>query len=257
MKYVPHVVVLVALSWLGCSSTSTSSSTPSNGADGGTSSTDGGGGGGGGAALTEKLTCAGVIVCATDCPDGNDACGDACLARGTATAQKTAQALADCITKNSCADEPCVRSKCGGELDACISDVPPASSPAPAPGGQTPLSGTIVGDWGAVGTSGGVLYGFKADGTYVRAFRYEATNCISLSKIEISVSGVAAVAGSTLTVTPNTGTNTSYDCSGTATPKPATLTAEAFQFSFGKNDSGVDTLLLTRTDGQVETYTRK
>jgi hypothetical protein len=46
--------------------------------------------------------------------------------------------------------------------------------------------------------------------------------------------------------TPKDGANPSYDCAGTATPKPAQLAPEAFQFAFGKNDLGVDTLLLTR-----------
>jgi hypothetical protein len=253
MKYLAHFVTLIALSWLGCSSATSSSSTPANASDGGSSSSVDGGA----TAPSEKLTCAGVIVCATNCPDGDNACQDACLARGSSTAKPSAQAFADCISKNNCADEACVRSKCGPELDACIADTPPVSSPAPAPGGQTPLSGTIVGDWGFVSTAGGVLYSFKPDGTYVRAFRYEATNCLSLSKVEISVSGAAEVAGTTLTLTPKDGTNTSYDCAGTATPKPAKLTPETFQLSFGKNDSGADTLMLTRTDGQVDTYSRK
>lgn len=253
MRYLTRFVSLAALSWLGC--TSAASSTPSSTSDGGT--TQSSDGGSGTAASSEKLTCAGVIVCATDCPDGDDACQDACLARGTSTAQQTAQTFATCINDNKCADEPCVRSKCGTELDACINDTPPATSPASAPGGQTPLSGTIVGDWGLIGTSGGTLYSFHPDGTYVRAFRYEATNCLSLSKVEVSVSGIVEVAGTTLTLTPKSGTNTSYDCTGTPTAKPAKLTPETFQFAFGKTDTGTDTLILTGTDGQVETYPRK
>lgn len=256
MRFVLALAVVVSV--LACTTTNTSSSPSSSSSSGGT---DGGGTGSDAGAAAgsggEPLTCAGVVVCAADCPDSDPSCGDACLARGSSSAQKTAQAFADCLNANSCADEACVKGKCGSQLDACLNDTPAPSSPAPAPGGQTALSGELVGTWSYVTSSGGTLYTFKADGTYVQAFTYEATNCLALSKVEISKSGVVEATDSSLTITPTSATNTSYDCSNTPTQKPVSLTPEAYQYAFGTNDSGVQTLLLTGNDGQVTTYTRK
>lgn len=247
-------VTAVATILFACSSSSKSSPSTSSGSDGGTTtSPDGGATAAGG----EPLTCSSVVVCAVDCPDTPPTCGDDCFARGSPSAQKTAQALADCLSANNCQDEACAKSKCGTELDACLNDAPMPASPAPAPGGQTALSGELVGTWSWVTSTGGTLYTFDASGTYVEAFRYEATNCLSISKVEISKSGIVEATDTSLTLTPTKATNTSYDCSSTPTEKTIGLTPEAFTYAFGTNDSGVETLLLTGKDGSVTTYTRK
>lgn len=103
------------------------------GAGGGSGGGSGGGGGGG-----TTLDCPGLVTCAGNCTQTDQACLNACGAQASSTAITQYNALVDCMNTNSCTTTQCLQMNCGAELNACIGS-----------------SGTGGGAGGAGGGSGG------------------------------------------------------------------------------------------------------
>ena len=148
-------------------------------------------------------------------------------------------------------------------IEVVVPDQAPPTSPAAQPVPLT-VPAAIVGSWFAgagnttqpydpmtqsYGTPSGsaMLFTFKADGTYSKAFRNQVSNGGCSTSLAAYEAGVAQVEGNTLRITPMTGT---LSFRNTCAPSlssdrnNAELTSETFTFS----RSG-DALQLVRDDG--------
>jgi hypothetical protein len=134
---------------------------------------------------------------------------------------------------------------------------PGASGGAGASGSGAPGSGSstaalpadLVGKWTSTDGSTGIVYVFKADGTYTEDLLYlNSGECLAFSKMSITESG-SVVAGPVMTTTAATHTERSVDCSGMA--KTSTYTSnepEKFRWSVAAGK-------LTMTDNTNNTVT--
>jgi hypothetical protein len=80
---------------------------------GGDDTEDGAGGSGG----STKVGCAKIVECSMACDD--DACTDACIARGTTAAQQQFTVVATCASEAQCSDMSCLWENCSTEATAC------------------------------------------------------------------------------------------------------------------------------------------
>jgi hypothetical protein len=138
---------------------------------------------------SDGVSCSVIADCAGKCADGDNACIDACIAKGTPDAQAKAGALKKCIDANACADSACMQSKCSSEVNACAAQAPSSSGGAPATGS---VPADLVGTWQDMTT----LYEIKADGTLHRATNVTTGTCHT-SGLE---AGVANASGDSLTL---------------------------------------------------------
>src|SRR6476661_1814507 len=106
-------------------------------------STGNGAGPGDDSAAAGGLSCSAIVDCATKCKDGDDACIDACISKGTPDGQAKAQALKTCIETNACADSSCLQSKCSAALTACVQAT---SASKGSSGGAAPAQGSVPSD---------------------------------------------------------------------------------------------------------------
>jgi hypothetical protein len=82
---------------------------------------------------TGTLTCGEIVTrCDSTCSD--PICVQTCTQQGTPQAAQLHATVVECAKENACMDEPCIRTKCSKEADACEADAPPTSSGPP--GGQ-------------------------------------------------------------------------------------------------------------------------
>jgi hypothetical protein len=147
------------------------------------------GGGTPDAAPPSGSSCLEILKCIADCPDGSEACIDACGEKGSPEGQSTILALASCIEKESCTTGPCVTEKCAASLSACVessrgkpADPPPLAGSGPP--GSVPAD--LVGEWSATTDGNGGRLILKADGTgsWFRGFSYtgypegSSTSCL-------------------------------------------------------------------------------
>jgi hypothetical protein len=79
------------------------------------------------------LTCRQIVEqCDSQC--GDPLCVKRCGDQGTPDAAQLHDAVVECAQRNACTDEPCIRTNCGPEANACQGpDEPP---PSEAPGAQ-------------------------------------------------------------------------------------------------------------------------
>ncbi len=71
-----------------------------------------------------ELDCSEIFDCVDTCRDGDDACVEACVARGTSAAQSVVDDLLTCAQRNACNDETCLERRCQAELLACAGATP-------------------------------------------------------------------------------------------------------------------------------------
>jgi len=105
------------------------------------------------------VSCKEILDCVGACANNDDACVDACIAKGSPDAQAKATELKSCIAKNACNDNTCLQAKCSRELTTCAQDT--GSAPAAAKGS---VPSDLVGSWDHNGT----LIAFRADGAVHR-----------------------------------------------------------------------------------------
>lgn len=193
--------------------------------------------GNGGAA--SGVSCKEILDCVGTCADNDDACVDACIAKGTPDAQAKANQLKSCIAKNACSDSTCLQSKCSAELTTCAQDT--GSSAAPAKGS---VPSDLVGSWDHNGT----LIAFRADGA---VHRQEAPYNGCSQGYE---DGVAVASGSSLTLSFTTG---AILICGNPSGKPYTPVEEHYTYAIEAHPDGVNgpytVLTLTNTDCNPDT----
>jgi hypothetical protein len=190
------LLALVALasmaSLAGC--TVTNANGAPGGADGGTPAADGGLL----APADHALACIAILQCATGtCTETDQACQDACLARGTKDGQAQANALVDCVAKQACADGDCMQTKCKTELDACVTtsttSVPGAPLEGAPPAGNVPAE--LVGSWvfGAYGDTNSLDLAADGTGTWgiISAVDFNGY-CSTITNVEIGPAVVTA-----------------------------------------------------------------
>jgi hypothetical protein len=89
------------------------------------------------------LTCEGIIKCWNGCPENDEACLDACLAKGSTKGRTDLNALLACGKTNMCQDSACLQQKCGPLFAACQS----GTTPPPPPPSMTLTCEGIIKCW--------------------------------------------------------------------------------------------------------------
>lgn len=197
-------------------------------------------------AADQPLTCIGILACAKDCTD--NACADACVAKGSPEGQASVTKLAQCYQDNQCQDGTCAQAKCKAELDACQtqSAPPPAGQPASgdAPAGNVPAA--LVGRWTYTSPGGtNTELDFNADGTgrYAEIQQSEGT-CTMTSILQYEGNVVADDASITIY-----GTNASLQQTSCGSKSSIPQSGRTIQYGYklGSDESG-PTLLITDQD---------
>jgi hypothetical protein len=139
------VVVLSASLWavlpFGCGGPASSAAVP-----GGASGGSGGGSPGPGPGPGSGISCTQILDCQDSCSETDDACFDACEARGMASARASYAALVGCWDTAGCQDYECVEAHCASQLQACDGMVPGTDGRPPTyvnggAGGTPPANG--------------------------------------------------------------------------------------------------------------------
>jgi hypothetical protein len=65
-------------------------------------------------------TCKTAALCASDCPDNDDACAQACIASLSDAEMGKLQAVGVCINGSGCQDDACIQQTCATEIQTCI-----------------------------------------------------------------------------------------------------------------------------------------
>lgn len=177
------------------------------------------------------LTCIGIFECAASCAD--NPCIDACVTRGSAAGKSAAGAVASCYQTNSCADGNCLKTKCGAELDACLSQAsaPPQNPTVPATG-VVPAS--PVGKWSRFSASTANLDEFTFD-TSGGAKRYRTTafsfpgGCATSALSDST--GTVVFTDTKMTDYQTGGTDIWSNCGGAGIPRPTPTGAYEYLWS--------------------------
>lgn len=220
---------LLCMLAVGCSASS------NNAAGGG----DGGAGGDGGTtpAPGSVLTCSGIIECGSKCADTDDACSDACLAKGSPAANEAVTNIVKCVNDNACEDAACFEAKCPKQLEACVASgkTGGAALNGTAPAGNVPAD--LVGRWHSYDD----FYEFMADGTVARVTEGKIGSCKS-SRLE---KGTAVAQGTTLTVYLTSAVTTICDKPGTGSTTYV-ANSKGFTYTVAPSNTGTK-LVLTET----------
>ena len=162
------------------------------------------------AAATKPLSCVAIFDCANACND--DACGNACLARGSSEAQTDTLALAKCFSDHACTDAPCLQTNCQAEVDACLAQGQPMGTPLEEGGAvQGTVPASLVGSW--VHTNYGETNRLRLDAAGTGYYQLGVTSVASCAITEETTwDGTVAVDATTITVYGTTVTNTSFTC---------------------------------------------
>lgn len=236
-----------------CTVQSTSVGAPDGGAS--TPTVDGGSGPG----TTTSATCLQILDCASACPDGDDgACGDACIATGSAAAQSEVTALGTCFQQNACEDAACIEANCATELSTCLEQSAeeggtPSTTPPPATAGA--MLPDLVGTWDAVLSSSSIIsLELGADGAAEQLIVHES-NVGCASKLTFFATGVAVVDGTTLSVHRTEGTRTSKVCS--AEPKVTEIEPSTLVYTWERLQEGGYEYLVLTSDGSPTRYRKR
>ena len=193
--------------------------------------------GGGATASAPGLSCLQVVQCAVDCGADN-ACADACGEKGTAEGTANATALAACIDTEQCTDPTCVKDKCAGPVDVCVS-----SSAAPrtgtalegsAPPGSVPSD--LVGVWSGARNGQTERLTFNADGTgeWMSSDGSVQSACVSFNRTIRT--GNFVVTDTTITVYATKVVNSVQQCAPPASESPLPPVTELIDWHRDAND---------------------
>ena len=67
-------------------------------------------------------TCKGAALCIGECPEGDDACFEACMKDMPDDELAKLVELAGCVDKSGCEDDVCFEATCGDALRACLGE---------------------------------------------------------------------------------------------------------------------------------------
>lgn len=218
-------VALLSVISVGCSSSNSGASPSGGGADGGVTAAPG-----------SALTCSAIIDCGSKCADNDEACANACVAKGSPVARDAVNAIVTCGTDNACQDSACYETKCPKQLETCIASgaAPGAPISGAAPTGNVPAD--LVGRWHSYDD----FYEFMADGTVARLTSGKVGGC-KTSRLE---KGTAVAQGSSLTVYFTSSVYTVCDKPGSSAYTPNSV---GFTFTVGPSNVGIK-LVLTETN---------
>lgn len=198
---------------------------------------DGGAGGDGGttAAPGSALTCSAIIECGSKCGDTDEACADACLAKGSPAAREAVTNIVTCVNDNACTDAACFEAKCPKQLEACVASGKTGGDAlsGAAPTGNVPAD--LVGKWHSYDD----FYEFMADGTVARVTEGKIGSCKS-SRLE---KGTAVAQGASLTLYFTSSVYTVCDKPGSSAYTP---NSQGFTYTVGPSNVGMK-LVLTET----------
>jgi hypothetical protein len=233
------VGVMMMWALAGCSSSGTTgkSNAAATGADGGAGSS-GAPGAAPGSSAAPALACGAIVDCIDACGDTDQACADACVAKGSPDGQAKVTSLAQCIDEAGCKDVDCVTSSCSPEVTACLGAS--GGGGAPIPSGGAPATGSIPADLQGEWMTGSLLYNFKPDGTVDRVNSVNTAGCQS-SSIE---SGVAVANGDALSIYFTTG---KFKICGSPSTDPYHAKQEDFTWSFESSSAGPVLVLAAHT----------
>jgi hypothetical protein len=206
---VAAMVLAGALALGGCTvkSGSGGSPTPAGSASPG-SSTDGG------ASVPAPpvgATCLEVAECAGKCADGDDACANACVAKGSPAAKAAVDALDQCSTRNACADDACLQTNCQSEIATCRSQKNDGANP-PTGGVAGSVPAELVGTWSNEGGGAMIVYTFSADGSYHESSGLTSSGTCSLTTTW-DINGTVVFATGSVTFHRVSGTMLTETCS--------------------------------------------
>ena len=225
-----HTSIVIAAMFsafaFGCTVKSNGTAAP----DGGTAPTADGGA----AAGPIALTCGGIFDCAAKCEAAGTPCDEACLAKGSASAQTAVTGLVSCSDANTCTDSACLQERCATEIAACVQ--PPNSGAKPLEGSVP--TGNVPAELVAVWKGNEESIELRADGTVGRTLRIRAATCT----YEGLENGVAVADATTLTLYFTSGSF--KDCGGPS-KEPYKPVTESFTYTLDA-DSGNTALRLTK-----------
>ncbi len=221
----------------------TSSATPSNGTpDGGTSASG--------------TTCVGVLQCAGNCADTDEACIQGCIDHASPSSRPIATALRQCIGNNACTDADCLNAKCKTELDSCLGDQPEQQGTPPTgttPTGSVPAS--LVGTWSSVGLTTGVSWTFEADGQTTTAYSNETSIASCTYRTEVASSGVTTAGPDTYVYHRTSGTQTFKQCTNVkSSPMGVADLKYRYVLSTYEDNTPKLTIYFIEENGTVSTY---
>ncbi len=134
-----------------------------------------------------SLSCLEILQCIVDCPDGDDACPDACGERGTPQGQTDILSFATCINDEGCTEATCVQDKCAVSLAACVGSSAPVSTGEPltttAPPGSVPAE--LVGSWAGArnGSTERLIFNADGSGEWHSTVSWQQYACLSFTRL--------------------------------------------------------------------------
>jgi len=198
-----------------------------------------GGGDGGAPTGSAGISCLQVLQCVADCASSDNACPDACAAKGTPEAQAQVSAFATCIQKEACTDAACAEAKCSPSLTACASASAPAPEGTPSTGAAPPpgnVPADLVGTWSRTnyGATDRIVLNADGTGSVFAGISSLAGGCVELNST--TEAGTAVVTADLITVYANDVTNVEKTCGagGSATTKGPPVVVEV---SFSRKDA--------------------
>jgi hypothetical protein len=69
---------------------------------------------------TAPTTCKTAVECLGECPDGDDACSEACYASLPAAEMTELEELATCIADSGCETDECLADVCATPINVCL-----------------------------------------------------------------------------------------------------------------------------------------
>jgi hypothetical protein len=184
-----------------------------------------------GAAAETGLTCSEIVDCATKCGETDEACQDACLAKGSSSGQAAANALVACANKNACADENCLHAKCEKEITGCTSQKNATGGGSSSPGGAGGSApAAIVGAWNKIDGESPERWTFAADGTATHRLTMSTGLGSCTNTFVADTEGTVVFTATTLTFTETAGKVVSNEC-GVEKTEDANLGTSVYTWS--------------------------
>jgi hypothetical protein len=159
------------------------------------------------------------------CADSDDACNNACVAKGTDHAQTLVNALMSCAEAHGCSDSTCLGKSCQAELDACRSDHTPAPSPSPTAASAGAVPAELVGTWSVQSGAATIVDTFSADGTYHEVSGLSTGEGCPITT-SFDIQGTASFSGPSVTFDQVSGTTSTESCSSGKSTSPITPKSE-------------------------------
>jgi hypothetical protein len=176
------------------------------------------------AAPPSGVGCYEVSQCAMSCADTDDACNNACVAKGTDQAKSLVNAMMSCAQAHACTDGTCLSTNCAAAVEACRNDRTPAASPAPS-GGAGSVPPELVGTWSVQSGAATIVDTFNADGTYHEVSGLSTGDGCAITT-SFDIQGTASFSASSVTFDQVSGSTSTQSCSSSKSTTPITPKSE-------------------------------